>query len=685
MDRQLRKSSLRFILGGLILSVSTACGFAQQNPPEVPLADAVSQLQRVAVNFRNAGSPESVRKQTRESVQVVLTSAARVARRVAEPQQHLDAIHELHAAKATVDAQLNRLLDERSNIASISDELERLETARQLLSVTVELIDLSGRLNYQLQQTIFFASHRFSRDNRQRAALVQRLTDDQSVIGTSLAAAMLIDPPTDSQIVPATSAIKRQILRMLGLYGRPESLSWLLRFLESNPDADMTLLACDAIVRLGIPQDALKDAGDDDQPLITTAKLRDRIQAIPQANLSQSLRGHREVLANWLEQRAENGVSAQGYAFGKTILQPGDWVLFRNPSPYNRFSTLTPGIFTHVGIVTLHTDDDGFRRMVLVDLNERQTRIDGPNVESTLSLPLYYSVLRHSDPLVRSQMADAAAAMIGNEARFDLTFNTTRIDSLEDAKLSDQKIDTYCVGVLMLCTQKTGHPREAFFPIPEAVKTERMAKNLDRIGLQIGDGFRTPTGALFAKDMELVHFSEPMYDPGREIQQQIYDHFAARLNDSSLRPRQTIYQSLRIGVADLATNRPFLADALATAAGVDRETDLAAAARAVAVVESLDAIAQSNNRDFNLAYGRIMQGPKPPTPAEQTEAERELAAEREQLLKRHQQLADGLWQRKLSPAYLEDELQQFYIRRGKSELDRAFFPEVAPPAAENEE
>ncbi|WP_166825087.1 HEAT repeat domain-containing protein [Thalassoroseus pseudoceratinae] len=670
------------LLGGFILNVSALCGYAQ-NVPEVPLADAVSQLERVTTDSQTLDSPESVREKTSAAAGQVLTSAARVARRVAEPQQHLNAIHQLHEAKSAVDDQIKRLLKKRSTIASLAGDEQRLESARKLLSAIDELIDLSGRLNYQLQQTIFFASHRFTRDNKQRAALVQRLADDESVIGTSLAATMLIDPPKNSTIVAATPEIKSQILRMLGRHGRQESLPWLLRFLESDPPATLKLLACDAIVRVGLPQNSLENAADDETPSITAAKLQEQLETIPPKDLSPSLRGHREVLINWLGQRIENGVNEQGYALGQTVLQPGDWILFRNPSPYNRFSQLTPGLFTHVGIVTLHTDADGYQRMVLVDLNERQTRIDGRNVETTLTLPLYYGVLRHSDPEVRQQMAVAAADMIGNEARFDLTFDTNRIDNLRETPLADQKIDTYCVGIVMLCAQRTDQPREEFFPIPEAVTTEQMAENLDRIGLQIGEGFRTPTGALFAKEMELVHLSEPMYDPGREIQQRIYDHFASRLNDSSLRPQQTLYQSLRIGVADLATDRPVLADALAAAAGVDRETDLAAAARAVAVVESLDAIAQSNSRDFNVVYRRIMQGPKvAPPAADSTDAQRKFAAEREELVKRHQQLAEGLWQRKISPATLETKLQNFYITRGQAELDKAFFPEVAPPAVE---
>jgi hypothetical protein len=47
----------------------------------------------------------------------------------------------------------------------------------------------------------------------------------------------------------------------------------------------------------------------------------------------------------------------------------------RNPSPYNLFTDLSPGLFTHVGVITAETGSDGIRRMVVVDLPERGERM----------------------------------------------------------------------------------------------------------------------------------------------------------------------------------------------------------------------------------------------------------------------------------------------------------------------
>jgi hypothetical protein len=46
----------------------------------------------------------------------------------------------------------------------------------------------------------------------------------------------------------------------------------------------------------------------------------------------------------------------------------------RNPSPYNLFTDLAPGLFTHVGVVAVETGSDGKRRMVVVDLPSAERR-----------------------------------------------------------------------------------------------------------------------------------------------------------------------------------------------------------------------------------------------------------------------------------------------------------------------
>ena len=79
-----------------------------------------------------------------------------------------------------------------------------------------------------------------------------------------------------------------------------------------------------------------------------------------------------------------------------------------------------------------------------------------------------------------------------------------------------------------------------------------------------------------------------MYSPAREIEQAVFDHFAAGLQDRQLSGSWDEYDALRIKLAESARNSPLLAKALARAAGVHEEMDLVSAAKTAAIVETLD-------------------------------------------------------------------------------------------------
>ena len=99
----------------------------------------------------------------------------------------------------------------------------------------------------------------------------------------------------------------------------------------------------------------------------------------------------------------------------------------RNPSPYNLFTDLSPGLFTHVGVVAAETGKDGIRRLVLVDLPERGTTMPATNVDAFVNRSLHYMFLRHPDPAVAKKMGDTAAAVIGAPTEFDLNFRTDHV------------------------------------------------------------------------------------------------------------------------------------------------------------------------------------------------------------------------------------------------------------------
>src|SRR3569833_3258014 len=103
-----------------------------------------------------------------------------------------------------------------------------------------------------------------------------------------------------------------------------------------------------------------------------------------------------------------------------------------------------------------------------------------------------------------------------------------------------------------------------------------------------GDEFISPTGALFSGKLQLIGRREPMYDPAREIEEAMFNRFADQLIATELVPTPDLFDSLRLKDAEAAKHSTLLAQALAKSAGVSAEMDLVAAAKAAAVVETLD-------------------------------------------------------------------------------------------------
>src|SRR5690606_15936096 len=154
----------------------------------------------------------------------------------------------------------------------------------------------------------------------------------------------------------------------------------------------------------------------------------------------------RQDLLAWLAVRADRGVIGDSYRVGDFEVQAGDWLLMRNPSPYNMFTDIAPGLFTHVGVVATETGSDGKRRFVIVDLPERGERIPATNVDAYLPRTLHFVFLRHRNPAIGEQMGRAAEEMIGNETQFDLTFRTSRVLEMKGKPLKGARIHTYCAG-----------------------------------------------------------------------------------------------------------------------------------------------------------------------------------------------------------------------------------------------
>jgi hypothetical protein len=380
---------------------------------------------------------------------------------------------------------------------------------------------------------------------------------------------------------------------------------------------------------------------------------------------------HAELLA-WLDRHHRQGVGGDTYQLGSVKIRAGDWLLMRNPSPYNLFTDLSPGLFTHVGVVTVVRGQDGQRRFVIVDLPERGSSIGAVTVDTFVKRTLDYVLLRHADPEVCRKMAQVARDIIGNESKFDLTFRTDGIERLRGQPLEGKRIEGYCAGLLLLCAQETDLPRNEFWPIPEHPAGGQTLENLARLDISMARDFLSPTGPLFSPQMQLVGRREPMYPPTRQIEQAVYDHFAGRMRHDQLVPSRDWFQQLRLQLAEMAKDNPALSGVLANAAGVNRNMNLVAAAKLGAVVETLDEIAYGASGQFLAARDAIRAGPI------QRPRRSGLSPDRLASIARYRQTHSQLfaqWQSgQLSPRALRVALVDYYITLGCRELDQRFFP-----------
>ncbi len=582
-------------------------------------------------------------------------------------------------AHGRVERLLDATLEHRREFAAIEAGSQRREMLRRFLRVVARLNDLSGRLHYLLSDpdTLDLVEWRLVEEPARYAQLLDAIRRTRSSAGAGLVAASLLYPldegTGDAEEVYVSAELKRQMLETIREVGDHRHLWRIVRFLQSDVTTPATVVAAVETIRaLGLPQDPRpeRDVSLPD-PATTAAQLIDRLRDIATAQLSAAEYHRRGELLAWLESRAATGLEEPRYRVGHFEVQPGDWLLMRNPSPYNLFTDLSPGLYTHVGIVALEEGGDGRRRMVIVDLPERGATMPATNVDAFLERTLDYVFLRQQDQQVAETMGEVARRVIGNPTQFDLNFRTTSVEALRGQPLEGQKITAYCAGLLLLCAQETELPRQAFFPIPEYPAGGQLLDNLGTLGLSIGEDFVSPTGGLFAAQSDIVGRARPMYDPRREVEQAVFDHFASSLETRTLAPSHDLYQSLRLKVAQAASGSSLLSGALAQAAGVSEETDLVAAARAAAVVETLDEVAYKASGDFLAAREAIMAGGNDDPDAQVNDpATRERF---EELCRRHSDLYEQWMADELSPRELRRRLVAYYIAQGKADLDGRFF------------
>lgn len=662
---------------GLLIVLCGALRAAQAQAPAKTLNAALGALEAsiptVANEFGQA-DPAVWQRQADEIDARANATAATLGQQNA--QQALATSSVLLAAKGRVDTLLRSTLERRSEFAEFDMGEENREAVRRYLRATSQVIDLSGRLRYLLRDALDRAGLILTAEPRSRQAFVQLLTEHRSQIGAMLLAPWLFDPdPADGPVpmdLVASVATKRALLQLMAASGSTELLFDVAEFMREGSSPSLMLLAAEAIREIGLPQDPRPDQ-DPTLPLpaITAGELHELLAGIDRSKLrDDESQRYAEMLA-WCDRRQREGVTGSTYRLGGFDLMPGDWLLMRNPSPYNRFTDLEPGLFTHVGVITAETGSDGRRRIVLVDLPERGTSMPATNIDTFVQRTLHYVVVRHADPEYGKTMADVARSVIGNETQFDLNFRTSRVLELKGKPLAGRKIHTYCAGLLLLCAQETPGAREDFFPLTEYPAAGNTQSNLAKLGLALGQDFISPTGALFSPYLSIVAQREPMYEPKREIEEAVFDHFSTSLVDKTLRPSESTYQSLRVKLAQAAEVTPLLGRALAAANDVSPDMDLVAAARTAAVVENLDEIAYGASGEFVAARDAIRAGSTADLLAAGTPQEaidRILA-----LRRRHAELYQAWRERRLSPRDLRTKLVDYYAAYGSRQIDEQFF------------
>lgn len=628
-------------------------------------------------------TPSSPAQMSAAQVKDLAAAADDVQRWVAEqplpadsPAEILATISRLLDVQSQVNQTLEQVLALRVQFAGLPAGDQRHEQLRWYLRSTSQMIDLAGRLYTALREAIEVAAYHLDSQPEQFHRLLDLLAQKKSAVGAEVMSYMLFDPPADSGAQPYTTQEKYQLLNLILATRHHDLLPFVAAFLRQEKNPSLIVICAELIRRLGLPQEPRPGTGEKaSKPPILAEELHEILTRVNETQLAEHLVGYRRDLLAWLQQRMERGIEEESFKLGALELRPGDWLLMRNPSPYNLFTDLSPGLFTHVGVVAVERGQDGIRRFVIVDLPERGARIPATTVDTFLTRTLHYVFLRHEDADVGRLMGQAAADMIGNESQFDLQFDTSRVDCLRGKPLRGALIHTYCAGFLLACTLPTSRPRDEFFPISESVAGGNMASNLKQLGLSLGRGFLSPTGAIFSPHLKIAGRRQPVYDPSREVQELIFDHFADGMIRKTLRPSPDEFQRLREKLAKMARQVPWVANALARAHDVSARMDLEAAARTAAVIEVLDEIAEENLNDFAAAFPALLTGPLDAKSSEQYTPEQ---IDRVQDYRRqHQELYQLRTEGQLTVRELRRELVRHYADRGRRQIDQRFFAAAA--------
>lgn len=658
----------------LFAVVLALCEIAAAQDTEKGLEQAIQSARtivpRTAADFAPSAPAAAIEKSCRE----IDGLAARLGtfHPNANQEDVLKRVERLIVVKAELDRLLDEAFNQRRELVKDPSATDRA-ALRNYLRIVGTLLDLSGRLDYQLRDSINDAAYRVAANRPLREKFLEMLTRHRSPMGAEVMAWLLFDPPANSPngAVPASVAEKRQVLRLIYATGNIEQIPLLARFLrEEKRYPELTVAAAAVLRHVGFPQEQRPgDKAEESRPPITAGQLAPILRSLPAGSLGSESAKLRDDLLKWLEERKDQGLVGDSCRLANAELHPGDWMLMRNPSPYNRFTDLSPGLFTHVGVLAIEKGKDGRRRMVVVDLPERGTHIQATNVDVFIRLTRHCLFLRHPDPRIAQSMADTAAGIIGNESVFDLNFRIDPVLALKGQPKAGKVIKTYCAGMLLLCGQETGLDRSRIFPVSEKVAPGKTEMNLKEMGVQFGPNFVSPSGPLFAKDFVVAGRRMPVYAPTAEIAEAVYDHFAECMAKYDLAGQRDSYQQTRLRLAEAAKTNPALARLLGQLNNVNPAMDLVAAAKTAAVVENLDRVANRNSGDYTDAFFALTCGPLERLKGEYKKEEIEQFA---RLRERHADLFRQIMAGQIDPRGFRLALVGYYVKRGQAEIEKQF-------------
>ncbi len=593
---------------------------------------------------------------------------------LARPETALGLLGRVLAARSEVSWEIERTLKLRRAFPQLLEKSSQREAARRYQATLDELIDLEGRLRFLETELLEVCVDRFATDEDNLLVLIDLLRQHDSSVGAGILLSTFYEETDYPSPVPGPVRQRcwPRLLRLLAAAGSTvhrADLADLLSTESRNPSLVVALAV--AMDRLGWPQ-VPRPNQDPTLPLpeITAEEAYEILADLNEAGLSLEANTHRNRLLKSLRGLSDQGETEAGYQLGGFKVRAGDWLLMRNPSPYNLFTDLSPGLFTHVGVITTEQGGDGRRRFVVVDLPERGTRIPATNIDTFVKRTRHFLVLRDPDSEAAGTMAEVARSIIGNKSRFDLNFRTTAIAGMKGQALAGREIHGYCAGLLLLCAQETKYSRSKYFPFEEGAASGETKSNLRALGVTLGDHFISPTGALYGGRLEIVGRSEMMYQPERHIEEEVFDRFAENFRAKQLSSTADLFQTVRLGLARMSENNPLLAQALAKSADVNAEMDLVAAAKVATVIEHLDSAAYGASEEFVIARESLLAGPLKLLREEGFDDED--LAEIQAYRQRHEDLYRRLLAQQLSVRDLRDRLVEYYVHHGRRQVDALF-------------